>query len=243
VGSVQNIASKPQKDCRHSKLFLGHNPRKEVKENSTIMKTTCLFALSLLAAVQVQAAEDICRDEPYYRNQLHEERDCRWVVEFDACSQMDNENVIGDVYCPVSCNSCLSAVQESTVSTKQCYEYGDVIEASFTNSSPEDHDWIALYQDDTDLVDDITNLGQPSAWVWLCGNQHDKCKVSYGSFSFGKDVQSHGKGAKSWPLDPGMYKAVLARRNIRGGPYPSYAMSESFEIKEYGQPCLDEAQQ
>jgi hypothetical protein len=202
------------------------------------MKTTCLFVLSLLAAVQ--ATQDICRDEPYYRYQLHEEQDCRWVVESNACLQMDNENIVGAVYCPVSCDSCLATVQEPTVSTKKCYEYGDVIEAFFTNSSPEQDDWIALYED-TDLAD-ATNLGQPSAWVWLCGTQHDQCKVSYGGFSFGKDVQSHGKGAKSWPLDPGMYQAVLARRNS-GGPYASYASSESFEIKEYGQPCLDEAQE
>jgi hypothetical protein len=227
------------------------------------MKTTCFLTLSLLATTVVQAAtaaaednnhNDICRDEPYYRYQLQEEQGCQWVVDNNSCSQMDNDNEVGAVYCPVSCNSCLEQQQEqqtavAAVSTKNCYDYGDVIDSYFTNSSPQPDDWIALYADDDNNhnAEDNNNnnlVGNPSAWVWLCGTQDDQCKVSYGSFSFGKNVQSHGQGAKSWPLDPGMYKAVLARRHS-GGPYTSYAESKPFEIKEYGAQvsCLEQAQE
>jgi len=56
----------------------------------------------------------------------------------------------------------------STIATKEtCYENGDDIEIGFNNCDPTSVDWIGIFP----ARDDVSNLRQPLAWLWVCGNQ------------------------------------------------------------------------
>ena len=56
----------------------------------------------------------------------------------------------------------------STIATKKTsYEEGDDIEILFNNCDPTSEDWIGIFP----AREDISNLRQPLAWLWVCGNQ------------------------------------------------------------------------
>jgi hypothetical protein len=112
--------------------------------------------------------------------------------------------------------TCDSKCQDTAFSTESSYTLGDEIKVVFDNCDPEPDDWVAIYPDAVDPDD----LGEPISWMWSCGNQ--KCRgknptnvVSFESF-----------------LQPGKYKAVLAKRHHLG-PYAAKARSESFEVKSW----------
>ena len=178
--------------------------------------------------------EPVCRDEPYFLGG-DKTRGCDWILKAHGCPQRDGDKVIGDEFCKVTCQRCEKSVEGTTlVTNRKCYDYGDEVVATFTNDKPRIDDWVAIYPASADS----SNLGQAPFWVWLCGNQDEQCKVLYGSYSFGGTDSTFESGRDSWPLGPGTYKAILARRH-HGGPYSSYVESDSFEIKAFPDKCKD----
>ena len=118
----------------------------------------------------------------------------------------------------------------STVTTDMsCYANGDDITISFVNGEPERDDWVGVYR----VGANLDNLGNPLMWVWLCGNQRDKCEVSEGSIIFGEGPPDE-TGTKRWPLPYGDYVVVLVRNEH---PYAAYAVSAPFEVRAPGSDC------
>lgn len=187
-----------------------------------------LIATGSLGFLQTALATK-CRDNPNYRYQGDDFRDCDWIGETHRCNHHDDGEGIGEKYCPVTCDQCEHSVKSDLVSVGACYGFGEGIEVYFTNKYPKEDDWIGLYPSPVDSDD----LGHPIMWFWLCGNQNKFCKVSYGSIVFGSD-RPNESGTDSWPLAVGTsYTFILARRNS-GGPYSSYAESNSFQVKVLG---------
>ena len=90
---------------------------------------------------------------------------------------------------------------------------------TIANSKPDLDDWVGIYP----ITADVTDLGAPVSWFWLCGGKKAKCRTSIGSVTF------------PW-LPPGIYKAVMSRNRATTGPYAnygpykSYAESKPFEV-------------
>lgn len=154
--------------------------------------------------------EKECKDHSHFN--------CHHIVSAGNCEgHADNGDVIGDVFCQVSCGRC--EVHDNTIRTDQsCYSFAkQEITTSFFNRDPEMGDWIGVYAES----DDSTELGTPVAWYWTCGNKKDKCRTSVGTVTF------------PW-LPPGKYRVLMAR-HVEGskgfkGPITSYAESQPFEV-------------
>lgn len=216
--------------------------------NRSIMSFRLVFivvaATSIFAGVPqtVLAYEDgptlaptmdiMCRDNPNH--------DCEWLASDDKCDWTSNNLVVGDYYCPVSCDRCPSG---STISANQvsvdktCYNYGESIVASFANMDPRRDDWIGIYsvsaaEDGTSNM--ILMAEEPLLWLYLCGEQDDMCKVSYGMLTFGSEAPVV-TGESTFPLDAGVYFALLLRDGWP--PYSAFVASDSFEIKAAGEYC------
>ena len=149
------------------------------------------------------------------------------------CDDIDNGNIIGEEYCPVSCDECPWHPQSATISVDaDCYEYGETIKFQFTNPDPKNDDWVGIYEYNSNF--DPNDLGgDPILWFWLCdGDLHDFCKALYGEREFDSNSPDP---YNDWPLDEGQYIVVLARDHPTD--YRSYAESHHFEVKRSGQSC------
>jgi len=83
-------------------------------------------------------------------------------------------------------------------------------------------DWIGIYRVDASF--DKDNLVNPELWSWSCGTRNCVEAVNQKIISFNS---IHGDNGK-WPLQPGLYIAVMARNTQQ--PYTAYAMSDTFVI-------------
>mmetsp|Transcript_26271 Transcript_26271/g.49027 ORF Transcript_26271/g.49027 Transcript_26271/m.49027 type:complete len:227 (+) Transcript_26271:133-813(+) len=178
-----------------------------------------LFALHLVISLSMttRAAAATTNEKPFQECRDHAHFNCRLIAEEGDCeAYTEHGELIGDTFCQVSCGRC-SAADDQIFADLSCYSFAkQEITITFLNRSPEHGDWVGVYP----AFSDLTNLGGPIAWYWLCGNKKDKCKTGIGSVTF------------PW-LPPGTYKAVLVRHDHRkghGGPYASYADSTPFEV-------------
>ena len=103
-----------------------------------------------------------------------------------------------------------------------CFAPGVGIEISFTNCDPEQDDWVGIYPVDDDF--DGNDLPNPMMWSWACGTRNCREPVSESTFS----LNNNHAGGNVWPLDSGIYIAVLARNT--GQPYTAYALSDTFVV-------------
>jgi hypothetical protein len=168
-----------------------------------------LAGTSATAIHEQNSIEKDCRDHSHFN--------CSHIVSEGNCEgRADNGEVIGEVFCQVSCGHC--DVNKNSIRTDQsCYSFGkQEIKTTFLNRDPEMGDWIGIY----DASEDTSETATPVAWYWTCGNKRDKCKTSVGTVSF------------PW-LPPGRYRALMVRQGrSKGfkGPITSFAESEPFEV-------------
>jgi hypothetical protein len=167
------------------------------------------FPGETLASTSRLAQADECKDHSHFN--------CHHIAEDGDCDgRADKGEIIGDVFCPVSCGRC--GVDSDEIYTDQtCYTFGkQEIHTKFANSNPDQEDWVGIYPEDANP----NELGSPIAWYWLCGSKKDKCKTGVGAVTF------------PW-LPPGKYRALLSRHHstkVHRAPYTSYAQSEVFEV-------------
>lgn len=113
--------------------------------------------------------------------------------------------------------SCGSKCLDTVFSTDSSYIMGDEIKVVFDNCDSELDDWVAIYPDSVNP----DSLGEPTSWMWSCGSQKCRGKNPTNVVSFESFIQ------------PGKYKAVLAKGQHSGPYYTAKAMSESFEVKSW----------
>ena len=102
----------------------------------------------------------------------------------------------------------------ATISTdKSCYINGDNIIVSFENCDPLPNDWIGVYPSGTNSSD----LGNPLAWVWACGDQACSKAVASGEATL-YGVKGHG-----------IFELFLVRHSA-STPYHPYAESNTFQV-------------
>jgi hypothetical protein len=217
-----------------------------------MLKTSSTFSVGLVAllALVVGTADaggssSGCQDDPTYRHWGSPYRDCEWIVDMGKCdwgssSNHDNDKTVGEEYCPVSCDRCPPGtnVTQNLVSVENtCFHYGEDIVVSFANTHPRIDDWVGIYPSsisDAHLQDDY------SLWLFLCGDQHNLCAVSYGMLTFGSGYPTES-GTTDFPLHPGTYVAYMLLDGLQG-PYTPLANSRTFEVKPQGESCGDGAQ-
>jgi hypothetical protein len=88
---------------------------------------------------------------------------------------------------------------------------------TFKNCNEEPDDWIGVYL----TGEDPTNLGDPIAWMWACGDSVCQKSTSAGSATF---YEARGSGN---------FQVFLIRRN-GGGPYEAYGSGNEFS---FGSAC------
>lgn len=109
-----------------------------------------------------------------------------------------------------SCNSLIT-------SDESCYAFQSEISIIFENCSPEEDDWIGIWpiEDATDL----SNLPEPTLWLWACGSQDCAGQVLMDTLPFGGS------------LPVGTYVAHMVRLESTEAPYSSsYAISSAFGV-------------
>ncbi|KAL3913974.1 MAG: hypothetical protein SGILL_006280 [Bacillariaceae sp.] len=188
---------------------------------TVIAKRSLAFAiLGLLSYASVALAgntEEYCYDDPWY---AYQGKYCEEIAKKGLCDEkLGDGDIIGEVYCPVSCDTCYKTYDESyLVTTKDCYEYGESIEATYANVNPHGHDAVAIYP-----IDDVAYDKTPYLWKWLCdgGDEGHYCKCFYGSIIMNGDT-AYG----TWPLEKKSYKIVLKR----AGPYEEIIASDTFKV-------------
>jgi len=116
----------------------------------------------------------------------------------------------------VSTSAVTSLTCLSTVATdKTCYQNGENIRISFNNCVPTSSDWIGIYPARLG----ISNLRQPSLWLWTCGDQLCNNPVANGEATL-FDASGYGT-----------FRALLLRDNQnRGNGYSAYAIGNRFTI-------------
>jgi hypothetical protein len=185
--------------------------RSELLFVALVLFLSMLLAKTSASAIHEKIYQDNdCKDRSHFN--------CHHIVSEGNCEgRDDNGDVIGDVFCQVSCGRCDDVSENSIRTDQSCYSFGkQEITTRFFNRDPELEDWVGIYA----FSEDSSELGTPVAWYWTCGNKRDKCKISVGTVSF------------PW-LPPGKYRALMARHDgSKGfkGPITSYAESEPFEV-------------
>lgn len=118
---------------------------------------------------------------------------------------------------PTNCVSAISVLSD-------CYEPSVDVEVSLTNCEPDSDDWVGLYLVDENF--DSNGLQNPNIWSWACGTRNCREEVNKNLIPVNQIHAGNGE----WPLEPGIYVAVLARNSAQ--PYTAYAVSEAFIIEE-----------
>ena len=102
---------------------------------------------------------------------------------------------------------------DSLTANKLCYENGDDIIFSFDNCQPRADDWVGIYHISTDK----SQLREPIAWLWTCGDQFCQDEIAKGQVTF-YSVQGRGR-----------YIAYLVRQSS-SYPYEAYAETEIIRV-------------
>jgi len=105
-----------------------------------------------------------------------------------------------------------------------CYEPLVDVEVSLKNCRPDSDDWVGLYLVDANF--DSESLQNPNIWSWACGTRNCREAVNEKFIP----VSNIHAGNGEWPLEQGIYVAVLARNSAQ--PYTAFAVSEAFIIEE-----------
>ncbi|KAL3899031.1 MAG: hypothetical protein SGARI_006545, partial [Bacillariaceae sp.] len=121
----------------------------------------------LVSCVSAGNTDTYCYDDPYY---YYQGKDCEDIAAKDLCDvALGNLDVIGEVYCPVSCDKCYTKHDESyLIVTKDCFDYDESIEATYANIDPEGHDAVAIFP-----IDEVDYENTPDLWKWLCKGGHE----------------------------------------------------------------------
>jgi hypothetical protein len=122
---------------------------------------------------------------------------------------------------------------------KSCYQLDEPIRVHFNKDADSNFvdNWVAIYRQEN--LPNLQNLSPvPAMWVWTCGTQSCNTQDNMptdGTVTF--ENNSQGGESQNWPLDAGLYQAVLS-----GGdrPYSAHAVSEPFEIGCTGTPAPEE---
>jgi hypothetical protein len=104
----------------------------------------------------------------------------------------------------------------ASISTdRTCYQDGDDIIITFENCNSNDVDWIGIYPTTTD----VSNLGEPLAWLWACGDQFCSTAVDSGEAIF---YNARGTGT---------FRVYLLRSgDSNQGPFLAYGLGNTFEM-------------
>ena len=186
-----------------------------------IGKQASVFAaigfLSCVSTTWAGNTDAYCYDDPYY---VYQGKYCDDIADKGFCDvALGNGDIIGEVYCPVSCDACHTKHEESYLHvTKDCFEYDESIEATFANIHPDDHDAVAIYP-----IDEVDYDKTPDLWKWLCKGGHDGhyCKCYSGTIIMDGET-AYG----AWPLPENEYKIVIKR----AGPYKEIVASDTFKV-------------
>jgi hypothetical protein len=165
--------------------------------------TILVLAIGLIArATWVFGGVPYCSDDPDY---FWQGMNCDDVVYTNHCvTKLGNGDVIGELYCPVSCDKCIDHYDTSFISLKkECFNYGEDIKAFYANTNPHGTDIIAIYPHDEVYYDTA-----PLLWLYLCDPSDNGyyCKSYYGEKTFNG---MNGEG--TWPLKLGNYQIVLKK--------------------------------
>lgn len=108
-----------------------------------------------------------------------------------------------------------SSCQASISTDRTCYEDGDDIFITFENCDSTEFDWIGIYP----IFADVSQLGEPLAWVWSCGDQFCSNAVDVGQAIF---YNARGEGT---------FIVYLLRSNENiNGPFEAYGIGNAFEM-------------
>jgi len=118
---------------------------------------------------------------------------------------------------PTECIDAISVLND-------CYEPLVDVEVSLKNCHPDSDDWMGLYLVDANF--DSESLQNPNIWSWACGTRNCREAVNEQLIP----VSNIHAGNGEWPLELGIYVAVLARNSAQ--PYTAFAVSEVFIIEE-----------
>jgi hypothetical protein len=103
-----------------------------------------------------------------------------------------------------------------------CFEPLVNIGITLSNCDSQRDDWVGVYRVDDSF--DKNDLRNEAMWSYTCGTQNCREAVTQKTIPL-NDVHADND---DWPLEPGIYIAILARGN--GQPYSSYAASETFMV-------------
>jgi hypothetical protein len=101
---------------------------------------------------------------------------------------------------------------------------GDTIDLTFSNGSPSDLDWIAIYP--ARAGDSGTVPAGSEMWLYTCGSQSCAAAFPEGTLSF-EASGADKSGYQTWPLAAGSYQAYLVCCN----GYDVVAASSIFEVE------------
>lgn len=118
---------------------------------------------------------------------------------------------------PTDCSSAISVFDE-------CYAPLVDIEISLKNCDPDSDDWVGLYRVDQNF--NSQSLLNPNIWSWACGTRNCREEVTENFIP----ISSIHAGNGEWPLEPGIYVAVLARNSAQ--PYTAFAVSDTFIVEQ-----------
>jgi hypothetical protein len=169
------------------------------------MKSLLFVAIGLAWQVVTAAArntDDYCYDDPEY---LWQGKDCYEIAYTNHCDVvLGNGDQIGKVYCPVSCDMCNEHYEESYLMvSKDCYEPGEDIVATFANVDPHNTDALAIWPYDEEHP--VHYSTSPTLWKWLCLGEGDNCLSYYG------EITMNDYDSGEWPLPKGPYIMILKR--------------------------------
>ena len=120
---------------------------------------------------------------------------------------------------------CMDAI----TTTQDCLNSENVLVMEFQNCEPEDGDWVGLYPDGSEFMEDDTGREFLSrdwiSWAWTCGGTECENSPPSNSFSFSID------------MDDPVYnlfnlRAFLVRGSRDGPPFEVIAKSEPFAVTE-----------
>jgi len=120
---------------------------------------------------------------------------------------------------------------DSISTTKTCFAVNKMIEVNFEKDVDSNlpSAWIGIYKADSLSGSNSSDLPEAELWVNLCGTVScdPASNPSEGSVQF-RAKQNQG-WRQTWPLDSGIYQAVLTRGDD-DATWPALAISSKFEV-------------
>jgi len=121
------------------------------------------------------------------------------------------ETTLASTTLPGSTSSCIASI----ATDKFCYENGDNIIVTFENCDSTQFDWIGIYP----VNSDESNLGEPLAWIWACGDQFCTNAVDGGEAIF---YNARGQGS--------FIAYLLRSTDSLGDSFFAYGVGNEFQM-------------